>query len=43
MSPGTNANIGLMVHFILVAIGFLLILAMVPSVRESITEIIILL
>ncbi len=34
------ANIGLIVHFILVTIAFLLILGMNPSVREAITDIV---
>jgi hypothetical protein len=40
MSSVENVNIGLIVHFILVTIAFLLILAMVPSFREAITDIV---
>ena len=40
MSSVNTANIGLIVHGILVAIAFLLILGMIPSVRDAITDIV---
>ncbi len=40
MSFVKNANIGLIVHFILIGIAFLLILATIPPVRDAITDIV---
>ncbi|MDG6256242.1 MAG: hypothetical protein QCH35_01445 [Methanomicrobiaceae archaeon] len=42
MAFGNSANIGLVVHFILVTIAFLLVLGTMPPVREAITDLVML-
>jgi|GEM_PF-4193831 len=42
MAFANSANIGLAVHCILVAIAFLLVLGTIPPVRETITDLVML-